>query len=171
MAQQITQQLLQNGNVIGLKLTGAIVNVVNNIDEELNRKADNDDFKAVQDEVKLKPSIEDVKNLMKTVTDRYDDEVAEVKQAMETKAEQSAVADLSDKVQRQYEDIFNNYLLNWRTWFMGLRNPPDFTLSNPPTRDEVEHINRMSVGGWYTINGGSLMNVFREPFELPPAEG
>ncbi len=77
MAQQITQTLLQNGSVIGLKLTGSIVNVVNNIDEELNRKADNDDFKAVQDEVKLKPSIEDVKNLMKTVTDRYVDVVVE----------------------------------------------------------------------------------------------
>ena len=63
--QQLYQTLLQNGSVIGLKLTGSIVNVVNNIDEELNRKADNDDFQAVLGEVKLKTSVEDVKNIMK----------------------------------------------------------------------------------------------------------
>ena len=82
MSQQITQTLLQNGSAIGLKLTGSIVNVVNNIDEELKRKADKDELTTIQAEVQLKPSIEDVANLMKTVTDRYDDVVATVKQSV-----------------------------------------------------------------------------------------
>jgi hypothetical protein len=72
MAQQITKTLLQNSSVVGLKLTETIVNVVNNIDQELNRKANDTDLRLVLDEVTLKPSTKDVEKLMKTVLDRYD---------------------------------------------------------------------------------------------------
>ena len=137
MSQQITQTLLQNGSVIGLKLTGSIVNVVNNIDEELKRKADKDELTTIQAEVQLKPSIEDVANLMKTVTDRYDDVVATVKQSVYDNASKPGFA--------------------------------NFSLSDPPTLEEITEINKMEPGSFYTLNGGNVIMIFRQQVELPPA--
>ncbi len=172
MAQQITKTLLQNSSVVGLRLTETIVKVVNNIDEELNRKANDDDLTMVLNEVKLKPSIENVENIMKTVTDRYDGIVDEVKQSIGDKAEQTVVTALSEKVEG-YDAKITDYktrvdeLKQEMEAVQHAKACNDYKLSDPPTAEEITEINKMAPGSFYTINGGSVPMVFRQAFEVP----
>jgi hypothetical protein len=226
MAQQLTKTLLQNGSVVGLKLTESIVSVVNNIDEELQLKADKDDVSKVQAEVALKPSIKDVQNLMQTVTDRYDGIVDEVKKAVGDKAEQTEVTDLSKLVEgydskitkceeavvefrrevdakATMDDIeqiktaietglksktdsaeytkfvgsmnnaiqgFGNDMDIFAKNVLGLLKCNDYILSEPPTAEEIAQINKMEPGSFYTINGGTVMMIFRDPYVDPVAK-
>ena len=71
MAQPITQTLLQNGSIIGLRLTGSIVDVVNNIESKLDVKADKSALEAVRLEVQAKPSTEYVDSIMSDVIEAW----------------------------------------------------------------------------------------------------
>ena len=148
---------------------------MNNIDQELNRKANDTDLRLVLDEVTLKPSTKDVEKLMKTVLDRYDGLVDEVKQSIGDEAEQNVVTALSDKV-RGYDTTSADY----KTLVDGLKREietirkskacNDYPLSIPPKAEEIAEINKMALGSFYTINGGNVTMVFRQPFELPNVE-
>jgi hypothetical protein len=82
---------------------------------------------------------------------------------------------LSDKV-RGYDTTIADY----KTLVDGLKREietirkskacNDYPLSIPPKAEEIAEINKMALGSFYTINGGNVTMVFRQPFELPNVE-
>ncbi len=143
MAQPITQTLLQNGSIIGLRLTGSIVDAVNNIEERFATKADKNDLRRSIDtnsnDLEYYPAINGINNIMVTF--------------------EQNLANLGGLLNTNYAELLGN--------IRALQSPQNFTLSNPPTLEEITEINKMTPGSFYTINNGTALMVFREPFPLP----
>ncbi len=80
----------------------------------------------------------------------------ELSDKMNTKMDLSSFYDYMEPVNNQLSSL-NTQINN----IPALKPCKDFTLSDPPTDEELSLLNAMEVGDFYTLNGGSAVLIFR----------
>lgn len=136
----IEDTFLKNGNVIGLRLTGTILNQVNSLDTALDAKADKTEIARLDAELATKATNDKVS--------RLESDVQGLGLTVSSKADATEIVRLENMI----------------TSGAGAISVADFTLDNPPTREQIDALNALPVGSMYTVNGGTAVLIFRQPF-------
>ena len=136
---------------------------IDDIHDDLDKKADKTAVDALAEEIKakVKADVDAVRAEVATKASQVD--LDALRAEVEKKANASDVARLEEKVDtKASKDDVDSIQ---RKLFVQ-----NFTVSDPPTRGEVEAMNdKLTPGSFFTVNNSILIMIYREKIPLPEA--